>query len=1349
MSDIPISISDTKYKTQLDIKSRLALGLAVVVQILAIIILALMAINAVIWFQTPFIGAFVGMGLEINAIEPTQKGAWNGLNAGLAHRDRLVSVNGVEIYDHAQLFRILRSFEIPEEIDLTVLSPNGSTRDVNVVLQHFPTWDRVTLFGLPYLVGIVFLGCGLWVLSLRRADAKGRVFTIFTASAAIATAGFFEIHTTNNLTILWMLGTSITAGTLIHFALVYPKEIDWSKRWPLLKWIGYLVSLAIGIMGLMSLVAGENHLGYIQPWRLFFIYLGISIIIFVYITVTRRIRSISPVYRQQATTILWGSFFAFIPFAIWLLINGFNQGKVPFSPFFFFPLAVLPISISYAILRFDIINTDYVLSRIVLYAVLSILAVVGYALMVSGLGILLGDVLFTNNPYILGLLFFILALLANPIRLRVQIFVDRIFFRRHQYFQEHIQEFGHELSPSMGLAEIANLQWRYIESSLGPEAMYIFILDPLRDIYIATPDKNGKPSTDVQFSLNSPLPQLLSLENSCVYIRSDQEFIPALFPEKARIALLATPLFVPMPGRGDQVIGFMALGPRRSGESYKPQELNYLSTMCSQAAMAFERAQVVEALERRVNEMDALIRVSQGINITLGFDDILELIYAQTTRIIPSRDFWILLFDRENQLYYYAFYLENDQRLVSRENQALSGDADLAQEVIRISQPILTEDYDHESQARGIKSQVEGIYAWVGVPLNAGAETIGAMSFGSRDPSVVYSSDQIELLQAIADQVAGAIVKARLLEESERSAVQLQLLNEVARNLTSTLDVSSLLDEILENAIDIIGCEAGTLFLVDEETGELIFEVVKGPVADELQSQRLPPGTGHVGKAVESGKSAIVNEARHTLEWDRSPDQQTGFYTRDLLLAPLFTQDRVIGVIEVINRMDRLPFTKDDQDLLTAFSSQAAIALENARLYTLTDQQLAERVDELSVMQRIDRELNTSLEVSRAMRITLEWAIRQSGADAGLVGTVAEDGLRVMAEHGYSDELESYKDSTLPVDLPGLKSAVDDESTQQIRRSEFLEQRVDEFTLLKGAESQIVIPIRREEQVIGLILLESYREDPWTEEVKEFLSRLSDHAAIAIANAQLFLQVQEADLAKTEFVSFVSHELKTPMTSIRGYTDLLLGGAVGEINEAQKNFLSTVRSNVNRMATLVSDLADISRIESGRLRLEFAPVEIMDVVEEVVQAQEQRLKEKSQILNQQISENLPPVWGDRIRILQVLTNLLSNANKYTPDGGTITIQAKRSDNQWDPEGAPEVVLIDVQDTGIGMSEEDKVQIFTKFFRSADPKVREVPGTGLGLNITKYLVEMQGGRIWFETEFGKGTTFKFTLPIAEV
>jgi signal transduction histidine kinase len=375
--------------------------------------------------------------------------------------------------------------------------------------------------------------------------------------------------------------------------------------------------------------------------------------------------------------------------------------------------------------------------------------------------------------------------------------------------------------------------------------------------------------------------------------------------------------------------------------------------------------------------------------------------------------------------------------------------------------------------------------------------------------------------------------------------------------------------------------------------------------------------------------------------------------------------------------------------------------------------------------------------------------MRRSGADAGLVGAVLEDGVQVMADQGYADELDPYRESLFPIELPGLKTAIESEQTQQFSRSQMSLAASNGFGLLENAQRQVVIPIRREDHVIGILMLESRRDDPWAEGAQDFLSRLSDHAAIAISNAQLFKRVQEADTAKSEFVSFVSHELKTPMTSIRGYTDLLIGGAVGSINDAQENFLGTIRSNVIRMATLVSDLADVSRIEAGRLKLEFRAVEIRDIVEEVTRSLDHDIKEKGQTIQVEIPGDLPSVWGDRVRIIQVATNLLSNAHKYTPQGGIITIKAERANNKWDPTGPSEVVRVSVEDTGIGLTPEDQEQIFTKFFRSSDPKAREAPGTGLGLNITKYLVEMQGGKIWFESEYEKGTAFQFTIPIAEV
>lgn len=391
-------------------------------------------------------------------------------------------------------------------------------------------------------------------------------------------------------------------------------------------------------------------------------------------------------------------------------------------------------------------------------------------------------------------------------------------------------------------------------------------------------------------------------------------------------------------------------------------------------------------------------------------------------------------------------------------------------------------------------------------------------------------------------------------------------------------------------------------------------------------------------------------------------------------------------------------------------------------------------------MQRIDRELNASLEMERAMRITLEWAMRQSRAQSGLIGMLAENSLRIMAHQGYGEHLAAYTDTPLPLDLPALQQAV---TTGQPQR-----QTLDPAmggSLLPEAVEQIVIPIRREAQVIGLLMLESLAS---TSEDVSFLNRLSDHAAIAIANAQLYLEVQNANAAKSEFVSFVAHELKNPMTSIKGYTELLAGGKVGTINDMQANFLRTISSNVERMSTLVSDLNDNSKIEAGRLRLDFKAMNVAEVVDEVVRSTRRQIEDRKQTIDVTLPEPLPPVWADRTRVAQVLTNLVSNAHKYTPEEGQVYVSGEVASNQWDPGGAARVVHLWVRDTGIGITPEDQAKIFQKFFRSDDEKAREAPGTGLGLNITKSLVEMQGGRIWFDSEFRKGTTFHITIPVAE-
>jgi len=309
--------------------------------------------------------------------------------------------------------------------------------------------------------------------------------------------------------------------------------------------------------------------------------------------------------------------------------------------------------------------------------------------------------------------------------------------------------------------------------------------------------------------------------------------------------------------------------------------------------------------------------------------------------------------------------------------------------------------------------------------------------------------------------------------------------------------------------------------------------------------------------------------------------------------------------------------------------------------------------------------------------------------------------------------------------------------------------------------SALLVPIVNGATLVGIITLHHGAPGHFTGEHLLFMQGAAEQLALAVQNAQLYDEqsrlsqqlyqakeaAERANQAKTEFVSFASHELKNPMTAIRGYADVLVTGDIGPVNEIQTAFLGIIRSNVDLMTALVSDLADVTRIEAGQLRLEWMNFPIGDVIEKVVRSFQSQIEGKAQTLRLRVAPTLPMVRGDRTRLTQIFSNLVSNACKYTPQGGQITICAEHTPNCWDAAGPPEVVHVTVQDSGIGISPDDQRDIFQKFFRAADERVRETSGTGLGLNITKYLVEMQGGTIWFDSALGQGTTFHFTIPVA--
>ncbi|MAT43401.1 MAG: hypothetical protein CL609_13775 [Anaerolineaceae bacterium] len=1288
------------------------------------------------WMQDPFLGRFIEPNLKISPYQlfQVEKSEFTDLNA--YDQITIETINGEAVQNKGELQQILNGFESNDTLQISVKSAQNESKNYSQTQTTFSIYDRLGYFYFPFILAGLFIVMAFWNFWNQKEMGKEYSFSYFTSSIAIVLALSFDVVTTNQLIYIWLLALLSSGLSLVWLASVM---IGQGK---IKKYILIVLAALSGIVYVYSIITPlQNAQGlFTQYARWIFLITGAAYFIAFVFAGEGMLTAKNPADRQRGSVILWTGFVAFGPLGVWLMGNGLGF-NISYTPWLLLPLLVFPIAVGYLVRQFRILQTSYVLTRSAQYALLALFITVGYGLLVAGVGLVFRGRFLMDNPVIIGLAFFLLALVFNPLRNWLKDWLDRLFFRSQQAYQDRLNTFSGDLTGLVKLEDIIDLLTNDIKEAVQPDKIHVFIYNPMTGFYQPRKIQN-QTTTDLRFSNSSPLVQFLSGERSPQIIKFPNQIPTQIKDEEARIKILDTGLFIPLQGQS-RLLGWLAIGDRLSGELFSINELNYLDALADQASLAIERSQVIGNLESRVNEMNVLTRVAQGVNYTIELDDIFELIYAQTTQVLPAEDFYLVLRDSHTDTFIQVFCVEEDERVFEREQRPLPPGITLESIVTESRRSLTVVDYVQACRDENAMIIREGIHAMIFAPLNTGAQTIGTMIIARRNPHERFTEEQTRLLQSIADQVAGAIEKARLLQETEKRAKQLATLNELTRQLSSNLELEPILENVLKNSVEILNCEAGSLLMVDEETNDLVFRLVIGPVAAELQNKRIPKGAGVVGKSVKTRQPIISNNVAETPDWFSKTDKQTGFTTRSLLVVPLIVKDEVLGVIEVLNRLDRLPFSNNDLEILAAFAAQASVALENASLYMRTDQALAERVEELSVMQRIDRELNTSLDMQRAMRITIEWALKQAGTDAGLIGFVNEEGVKIVEEIGYnSDLLKRFSEQMIGLNQFHINKVIENGLPLQSRLN------VDETGILPKTRVQVLIPIRRETQTIAVLLMESTKPQLLTEEMMGFLQRLSDHASIAIVNGQLYAEVQSANVAKSEFVSFVAHELKNPMTSIKGYTELLAAGAVGAVNEAQGNFLGTIRSNIERMNTLVSDLNDLSKIEAGRLRLEFKAISVQDVVEEVIRSTKRQIEDKQQQLVLELNDELPPIWADSTRLAQVVVNLVSNAHKYTESGGQIYISAEVSDNQWDEDGAEKVVHLWVKDSGIGISEEDQKKIFTKFFRSEDPKTREVAGTGLGLNITRSLVEMQGGKIWFESQHRKGTTFHITIPVAE-
>ncbi len=565
---------------------------------------------------------------------------------------------------------------------------------------------------------------------------------------------------------------------------------------------------------------------------------------------------------------------------------------------------------------------------------------------------------------------------------------------------------------------------------------------------------------------------------------------------------------------------------------------------------------------------------------------------------------------------------------------------------------------------------------------------------------------------------------------------RLAALYELSARLGTTLDLKELLTQIMDSIIQLTGAERGFMMLYDEFTGELRPVAARNVDQKTLDGSSMEISRTVVTRAATTGNPILTNNAQ---EDDRFAGNQSvvGYQLRSIMCAPLRARGRVIGAVYVDNRLFTGVFSQPDLDLLVAFTNQAAMALDNAVLFQRTDQALARRVEELSLFQLIDQELNKSLDLNRVLGQALDWAIQLTPADAGSIGLMIEDKeskeryLHLLAHRGRADHEPQER---VPVTHPVLAQVL---ATGQV----VLLNNITGAQSIDGsaAATQLAVPIRREGKVTGLITLENQTtSDVFKEEDTAFVARLSDRAAVAIHNSSLYEEIHRVNNAKSQFVSLVAHELRVPMTSIKGYADLMSKGLAGPLNDQQKNFMDVILRNLDRMSVLIRDLSDINHIESGKMKFEMAPFDLQLVVKDVVGSLREAMEARQQVYEMHLTPALPEVYADRTRMGQVLTNLVSNAHKYTPDRGRITVHVSQQNGY---------ARVEVADTGIGIREEEQKKLFSQFFRSDDSAVRAQSGWGLGLSIVKMMVEAQGGQISFSSAYGQGSTFSFTVPLA--
>jgi signal transduction histidine kinase/CHASE3 domain sensor protein len=819
--------------------------------------------------------------------------------------------------------------------------------------------------------------------------------------------------------------------------------------------------------------------------------------------------------------------------------------------------------------------------------------------------------------------------------------------------------------------------------------------------------------------------------------------------------------------RGGAVIGVILLA-RNVVKPFTDKEIELVTTFADQAVIAIENVRLFDEVQARTRDLTEALEQQTASSAILRVistsptevQPVFDTIVRNAVSLCKSRFANVFRFDGELLHFVASHNVSPDYVELLRakypmrpDASQIAGRAVLARSVVRLADALADPDYDLR-----LPASATGWRRMLGVPMLRRGEPLGAIVVGWAEAGPV-PKDQEELLKQFADQAVIAIENARLFDEVnartaeltealERQTATSEVLGVISR---STSELQPVLDTIVGTAARL--CQAEWAKIVKLETdgryhlaagskaiGEFDRYIVQNPIA---------PGRGTlVGRTAIEGRTVQIPDVLDDPEYTWHEGQAKGRY-RTVLGVPLLRGGAVIGVIFLARNIVR-PFTDKEIELVTTFADQAVIAIENVRLFDEVQartRELTRSVSELRALGEVSRAVNSTLDLRTVLKSIAAHAAALAEADAGVFCAYEEGAqiFRIEATHELEpDVVEALMRRPVrlgegAVGAAGLRRAavqipdVDQEASYPL------------YDLIRkpGYRALLAVPLLREDSLVGGLVLCRKTPGAFAPETIDLVQTLANQSVLAIENAELFEELERkgqelaaASRHKSEFLANMSHELRTPMNAILGFTELIQDRVYGEVPAKVTAMLERIQANGRHLLGLINDVLDLSKIEAGQLKLETADYALRDVVQTIQATTESLAAEKKLGLRIELPDVLPPARGDERRIAQVLLNLVGNAIKFT-EAGEVTISVAVDDTTFE---------IAVTDTGPGIPADEQQKIFEEFHQVDSSSTRKKGGTGLGLAISKRIVELHGGRIWVESEPGRGSSFRFVIPI---